>query len=74
MRIWDGSGPPRCAHFLRVRTQGNSGHGLPWPWVCRSASCSKLEPQPLCSSKPPGCQQESVEAVVVVGWARLMGG
>lgn len=58
---------PAAPHFLHVRTQGNSGHGLPWLWVCRVSILFQAGAAAPLPSKPPGCQQESVEAVVVGG-------
>lgn len=49
MRIWDGSGPPplrpiSCVSELRATL----AMGCPGLGCAVSASCSKLEPQPLC--------------------------
>lgn len=37
MRVWGSPGSPLTPaepHFLCVRSWGNSGHRLPWPWMC----------------------------------------
>lgn len=67
MRVWDDSDRPALCPVLHVGTQGSSGRGLPWPWICRVSIVFQAGAAAPLPGKPPGCQQETAEVIIVSG-------